>query len=89
VAAAGIAVRAPLAKVPENTMKFVVGVMLTSFGMFWGAEGAGTHWPGSDAALVVVVPAVALFGIGLAWLLGRSANPVVGSQPLGRPVEAS
>ncbi len=89
VAAAGIAVRAPLAKVPENTMKFVVGVMLTSFGMFWGAEGAGTHWPGSDAALLVVVPAVALFGIGLAWLLRRSAAPVIRSQPVGQPVEAS
>ena len=41
VAAVGIAVRAPLSRVPENTMKFVVGIMLTSFGVFWGAEGAG------------------------------------------------
>ena len=32
------------------TMKFGVGVMLTSFGLFWGAEGAGAHWPGNDAA---------------------------------------
>ncbi len=86
VAAAGIAVRAPLAKVPENTMKFVVGVMLTSFGMFWGAEGAGTHWPGSDAALLVVVPSVALFGLGLAWLLRRSPGSSVGRRRLGRPV---
>ena len=52
VAVAGIAVRAPLARVPENTLKFVVGIMLTRFGMFWGAEGAGAHWPGSDAALL-------------------------------------
>ena len=56
---AGVAVRAPLARVPENTMKFVVGVMLTRFGTFWGAEGAGAHWPGSDAALLVLIPAVA------------------------------
>ncbi len=63
VAAAGFAVRAPLARVPENTMKFVVGVMLTSFGMFWGAEGAGAHWPGSDAALLVMVPAVAAYAL--------------------------
>jgi uncharacterized membrane protein len=55
VTAAGFAVRAPLARVPENTMKFAVGVMLTSFGMFWGAEGAGAHWPGGDAALPVIV----------------------------------
>ena len=49
VVATGVAVRAPLARVPENTMKFAVGVMLTSFGTFWGAEGAGASWPGSDA----------------------------------------
>jgi uncharacterized membrane protein len=65
VAGVGIAVKAPLAKVPENSMKFVVGVMLTAFGLFWGAEGAGAQWPGSDAALLVLVPAVALFGLGL------------------------
>ena len=47
VAIAGIAVRAPLARVPENTMKFAVGIMLTSFGIFWGAEGAGAAWPGA------------------------------------------
>lgn len=57
----GIAVRAPLTRVPENWMKFAVGVMLTSFGTFWGAEGAGVSWPGNDAALLVLVPAVALF----------------------------
>jgi uncharacterized membrane protein len=51
----GIAVRAPLARVPENTLKFVVGVLLTSFGTFWGAEGAGAHWPAGDAALVGVI----------------------------------
>ena len=52
----GIAVRAPLTKVPENWMKLVVGVMLTSFGTFWGAEGAGVRWPGNDAALLVLIP---------------------------------
>jgi len=56
VIAVGVAVRAPLARVPENTLKFAVGVMLTSFGMFWGTEGAGAHWPGSDAALLVLIP---------------------------------
>jgi uncharacterized membrane protein len=44
VALAGIAARAPLARVPENTMKFAVGVMLTSFGTFWGTEGAMVLW---------------------------------------------
>jgi uncharacterized membrane protein len=48
-----------------------VGVMLTSFGTFWGAEGAGAHWPGSDAALLVITPAVAAFAFGLVLLLRR------------------
>ena len=74
VVAAGAAIHAPLARVPENTMKFAVGVMLTSFGTFWGAEGAGAHWPGADASLLVIVPAYALVAVGLvAALRGRRA----------------
>jgi uncharacterized membrane protein len=69
VAATGVAVRAPLARVPENAMKFAVGIMLTSFGIFWGAEGAGVSWPGSDAALLALVPAVALVSLGYTVLL--------------------
>jgi uncharacterized membrane protein len=69
VIAAGLVIRAPLARVPENAMKFAVGVMLTSFGMFWGAEGAGASWPGGDAALLVIVPCVALVALGMVrWL---------------------
>ncbi|HEY3753630.1 MAG TPA: hypothetical protein VGL80_30940 [Pseudonocardiaceae bacterium] len=75
VAAAGLAIRAPLARVPENTMKFVVGIMLTSFGVFWGGEGAGAHWPGSDAALLGIVPAVAVFAVALVAVL-RHNTPV-------------
>jgi uncharacterized membrane protein len=74
VVAVGVAVRAPLARVPENTMKFVVGVMLISFGTFWGAEGAGAHWPGSDAALLVLVPTVAAFGLALVAVSKLSAS---------------
>ena len=80
VAAAGFAVRAPLARVPENTMKFGVGIMLTSFGLFWGGEGAGAHWPGSDAALLVIIPAIALFSVGLTALLRRAREiPAAGA----------
>jgi len=77
VAIVGVAVRAPLARVPENTLKFVVGIMLTAFGMFWGGEGAGAHWPGSDAALLVLAPVIALFAIGLVAVLrrGKQATP--------------
>ncbi len=73
VIAAGVAARAPLARVPENTMKFAVGVMLTSFGTFWGAEGAGASWPGGDAALLAIIPGVLLAAIAMARTLGRGA----------------
>jgi uncharacterized membrane protein len=63
VTAAGFAARAPLARVPENTMKFAVGVLLSSFGMFWGAEGAGAAWPGGDAALLAIVPGMLLAAV--------------------------
>ena len=81
VAVTGIAVRAPLAKVPENAMKFVVGIMLTSFGTFWGAEGAGVTWPGNDAALLVIVPVVAVVSLGYAAWLRRARR----SGEAGRP----
>lgn len=72
VACAGVVLRAPLARVPENTLKFVVGVMLTSFGLFWGGEGVHSHWPGGDAALLVVIPTVALFAIATVALVRHS-----------------
>ncbi len=72
VVAAGLTVRAPLARVPENTMKFAVGVMLTSFGMFWGAEGAGVSWPGGDAALLVLIPGLALASLAMVVWLRRA-----------------
>jgi len=71
VVAAGVLIRAPLARVPENTMKFVVGVMLSGFGIFWGAEGAGADWPGGDGALLILVPAIAAFALGLVAVLRR------------------
>ena len=77
VAAAGLAVRTPLQRVPENTLKFVVAIMLTAFGTFWGAEGAGAHWPGSDAALLALVPAIAVFGLALVGLLRGSRQAVL------------
>src|SRR5207302_3859790 len=52
VAAAGFVVRRPLARVPENTLKFAVGVMLSAFGVFWTGEGLGVPWPGGDFAIV-------------------------------------
>jgi uncharacterized membrane protein len=91
VAGTGVAVRAPLARVPENAMKFVVGVMLTGFGTFWGAEGAGAHWPHGDAALPVVVVAVAALALAIVGALrrgqGMPPRQAAGNQrtPAGTP----
>jgi uncharacterized membrane protein len=74
VALTGVVVRAPLARVPENLMKFSVGVMLTSFGTFWGTEGAGANWPGGDAALLVIVPGVVLVSVVMVRWLRRLAT---------------
>jgi len=60
VVVAGLVVRGPLERVPENTLKFVVGILLTSFGIFWGGEGAGVGWPGGDLAILGVIAYVGL-----------------------------
>jgi uncharacterized membrane protein len=82
VAVVGVAVHAPLSRVPENAMKFGVGVMLTSFGIFWGAEGAGAHWPGGDAALLAIVPAVLL--LALAQVRALRAQRPTAAEPVGQ-----
>jgi uncharacterized membrane protein len=66
-------------------MKFAVGVMLTSFGIFWGAEGAGASWPGNDAALLVIVPMVVLVALGYTAALRRTrARAPAGVQEVAR-----
>ncbi len=59
----GAIVHHPLSTVPENTLKFGVGVMLSAFGVFWTGEGLGVEWPGADLALFVF--AVLFLGAGL------------------------
>ena len=71
VVAVGLVVRGPLERVPENSLKFVVGVLLTGFGIFWGGEGAGVDWPGSDVAVLGVIAFVALTALGLTRVLRR------------------
>lgn len=72
VVVAGFLVRAPLARVPENTLKFGVGVLLTAFGTFWGVEGAGARWPGSDLALLPVIAFVLIGALGAVAVLRRA-----------------
>lgn len=79
VLAVGAAAHAPLSRVPENAMKFAVGILLTSFGAFWGAEGAGATWPGGDAALPAVVLVVAACSLLLVAELRRARVGVCGS----------
>lgn len=71
----GFAVARQLREVPENTLKFGVGVMLTSFGLFWVGEGAGLRWPGSDAAILVLVAGFLLLSAGMTRWLKRLAPP--------------
>jgi uncharacterized membrane protein len=72
---AGLAVHRPLSRVPENTLKYAVGVMLTTFGIFWTSEGAGIAWPGSDAAILGLLAAVLAMSAALVfWLRRRHAH---------------
>ncbi len=69
VVAVGFALHRPLARVPENTLKFVVGVMLSAFGVFWTGEGLGVVWPGEDLAIIafaVLFLVIALLAVTLA-----------------------
>lgn len=64
VIALGIVLHRPLSRVPENTLKFIVGIMLTAFGIFWIGEGLGFPWPGEDLALLAMIVLLVLFS----WL---------------------
>jgi uncharacterized membrane protein len=67
----GILVRRPLARVPENTLKFGVGVMLSAFGVFWTGEGLGIDWPGHDLAILAFVVIFLALGVALATIVRR------------------
>ena len=75
VAIVGAAVHRPLAQVPENQLKFAVGIMLSSFGTFWAGEGIGVEWPGSDTAILALL---VLFSV-VSWvamtLMRRASEP--------------
>jgi len=80
VTVVGLIVHRPLTRVPENALKFVVGLMLTSFGIFWAGEGLGAEWPGEDLFLLAIFALTALTSFGLVqWLRTGSAAPVRGA----------
>ena len=65
----GFVVRGPLSRVPENLLKYVVGLMLVAFGTFWSGEGLGVQWPGEDLSLIGLVIGYAILSYGLVMLL--------------------
>jgi uncharacterized membrane protein len=69
VLALGLALHRPLARVPENTLKFIVGAMILSFGLFWTGEGLGLDWPGDDWSLPVMILLWIGFGLVLVQLV--------------------
>jgi uncharacterized membrane protein len=77
VAGVGFAVHRPLARVPENTLKFAVGVMLSAFGVFWTGEGLGVAWPGEDLAIVAFAALFLAVGFGAVTLARRPSAEVL------------
>ena len=80
VAAVGVLVHRPLSRMPENTLKFIVGILLTSFGLFWSAEGAGVAWPGNESAIPVLIALIAGTAVLLTAALKRQYGRIVASQ---------
>jgi uncharacterized membrane protein len=77
VAGAGAALRQPLARVPENTLKLTVGILMSAFGLFWFGEGAGLQWPFGDAAilgLMTILAVASWLGIRVATQFGESGK---------------
>ena len=68
---AGAILHRPLSRVPENTLKFAVGLLLSSFGTFWASEGVGVNWPGSDGAILAILVVYIAASLGYVWLLRR------------------
>ena len=67
VLSVGAALHRPLARVPENGLKYAVGLMLVTFGTFWAGEGIGIAWPGSDAVLLVLLAAYLVVSLAGVW----------------------
>jgi uncharacterized membrane protein len=77
VAGVGLVVHRPLARVPENTLKFAVGVMLAAFGVFWTGEGLGVPWPGADLAIVAFAALFLAAGLAAVPLTRRPSAEVL------------
>jgi uncharacterized membrane protein len=76
VVIAGVVAHRPLSRVPENTLKFTVGVMLTSFGTFWAGEGVGIDWPEDEASLAALIALTVAWSLLFVRLLARQPRVV-------------
>jgi len=74
-AGAGVILAKPLSQVPENQMKFLVGILLTAFGIFWGVEGVGGHWPEGNWTIIILIAFIAIISIGLVQVLIKRERP--------------
>jgi uncharacterized membrane protein len=81
----GLALRRPLARVPENTLKFCVGVLLSAFGAFWVGEGLRYPWPGKDLALLGLIGGFTMIALLAVAAVRRSATPPLVVQLAGHP----
>jgi uncharacterized membrane protein len=71
----GVAVHRPLARVPENGLKFIVGLMLTTFGTFWAGEGIGVEWIASDATILILLAIYTIASLGAVMAVRRRMLP--------------
>jgi len=86
VVVVGIVLKEPLRRVPENTIKFAVGVLLSAFGLFWSAEGIGVEWPGSDLSILGIIVFLLLISLGFVSVLSRlQTRPASGMSSHSQP----
>jgi len=73
----GLVIHRPLARVPENALKFTVGVLISAFGCFWIGEGLGFDWPGDDLAIIGMIVVLAAAGLAAAQIIRKRYGPVM------------
>jgi len=81
VVVAGVLLHRPLARVPENTLKFAVGIVMTAFGLFWFGEGIGSHWPTDDGAILGLIAILTA----ASWMGTRFAGRVSAGRAVAAP----
>lgn len=84
VIAVGAMLHRPLSRIPENSLKFTVGILISAFGMYWFGEGIGVSWPYRDAAILGIAAILVLasrLAVGLARRAGDAYRPIISGRP--------